>query len=38
MEGSKEQKEKLVMQFDQEQLFGLYTQLEQIQEQLDALR
>lgn len=38
MEGGKESKEKVVMQFDQEQLFGLYSQLEQIQEQLDALR
>lgn len=38
MEGGEEQTEKVVMQFDQEQLFSLYNQLEQIQEQLDALR
>lgn len=33
-----EEEEKVVLQFNQEQLFGLYTQLEQIQEELDALR
>lgn len=33
-----EQTEKIVLQFNQEQLFGMYSQLEQIQEQLDALR
>ena len=37
-EGEEEKEEKIVLQFNQEQLFGLYTQLEQIQEQLDALR
>uniref|UniRef100_A0A0P4W2P0 COMM domain-containing protein n=1 Tax=Scylla olivacea TaxID=85551 RepID=A0A0P4W2P0_SCYOL len=37
-EGEEKETEKIVLQFNQEQLFGLYTQLEQIQEQLDALR
>lgn len=36
--GKPTEREKVVMQFDQDQLYSLYDKLEQIQSHLDALR